>query len=286
MFRETLNNLEEYRGTLCEIFPEASWDELQTVFQSALDQWSVYYGEILCDQGAPLMGVSTTNRFIERQINALKKCRDSLREETDQAVSLQAKLNGLWQAFGRKPEGRLFDCAIVDAILVNQSNAVDQLLGLVGSAFDTICHRRDIRETDIGDLKQEFIARVLFERKDGAEPKISHYLGEGRLKTYVSVAFSRFCLDWIKANKHRPKATFEEDRENERDALERSQHSQAAVDLMIELEQMPEEDRLIIQLYYFDKIPNNLIAQQLGKSPGQLTRIRKAAEGRLKSRLS
>jgi RNA polymerase sigma-70 factor (ECF subfamily) len=181
------------------------------------------------------------------------------------------------------------DGQLVHRTLAGANAAFDDLVGRWARRVGAVCHARLGRRGPAEDMVQEAFLRAFRGLSTLAAPE--------RFGAWVCGIASRACLDWLKA-KERTQVAFSdlapgsapdawlEGREEDGGAAERLEEDEETRRLLGEIDLLPEEEREVLLLFYYESMTYTEIGVLLGVSPGAVNKRLTRARGRLRLRLS
>jgi RNA polymerase sigma-70 factor (ECF subfamily) len=180
----------------------------------------------------------------------------------------------------------LHDGDLVRQTLAGQSTAYEELVRRWAVRVTALCHARTGRADAADDLAQETLLRGYRGLRSLAAPE--------KFGAWLCGIASRTCLDWLKA-KQRTEVPFStlfpmgnaEDFLGARAAAGEcdSDHDDELARLMTAVEQLPEEYREVLMLYYYEDVTYRDLAETLGVSAATINARLTKARAMLRERL-
>jgi RNA polymerase sigma-70 factor (ECF subfamily) len=179
------------------------------------------------------------------------------------------------------------DGDLVRQVLAGRTEVYEELVRRWAGRITALCHAK-VRRADVADdLAQETLMRSYRAVRSLHEPE--------KFGAWLCGIAVRTCLDWLKA-KERSQIVFSAlgpDR-NPEDFLPGTppndelgiDHADEVRHLMAEVEALPEEQRTVVMLYYYQDITYRELAQILGVSPATINARLTKARAQLRERLN
>lgn len=173
------------------------------------------------------------------------------------------------------------DIKLVDACLQKNEKAWTELLSIY--RHDCLIISRSLNVSHcFDDVFSEFILKLLG-RPGQVKGALERYNGSSSLRTYLSVVFSRVVLSHHRKTKTRGFVIFS----NKPEKLSRSKETvtienDCNEDLTEILETLPEEEKNLVQLYYYQELKLRQIADVFQCSESKISRKLKKINAKLK----
>lgn len=175
------------------------------------------------------------------------------------------------------------DADLVRQTLVGRNEAYAELTRRWAARITAICHSR-VRRADVADdMAQETFLRGFRALRTLSDPN--------KVGTWLMGIAHRACLDWLKASERRTTSLNNLDPDHPLDRLSADNPESEAIlaeerrTLLAEVEQLPEELRQVIMLYYYDDLTYRDLAQLLGVSTATINARLTKARSLLRERL-
>jgi RNA polymerase sigma-70 factor (ECF subfamily) len=171
------------------------------------------------------------------------------------------------------------DAALVRQVLAGQNDAYAELVLRWGARIIALCHARLGRADLAEELAQETLVRGYEELSSLAEP--------ARFGSWLAGIAANTCRDWLKARKNTqaPLSGAEVDAHLPEPARQVEQQDEIAR-LLAEVENLPEDCRTVLMLFYYQKATYRDIAQILDLSTATVNARLTKARNLLRARLA
>jgi RNA polymerase sigma-70 factor (ECF subfamily) len=178
------------------------------------------------------------------------------------------------------------DGELVRQVLAGRADGYEELVRRWAGRVTALCHAKVGRADVAEDLAQETLLRGYRAVRSLAEPE--------KFGAWLCGIAVRACLDWLKA-KERSQIVFSAlgpDRNPDefltglaREEAPGVDHDDELRHLMAEVEALPEDQRQVVMLYYYQNITYRELAQILGVSPATVNARLTKARALLRERL-
>jgi RNA polymerase sigma factor (sigma-70 family) len=181
----------------------------------------------------------------------------------------------------------MHDGDLVRQTLAGQPRAYEELVRRWGVRVTALCHARTGRSDVADDMAQETLLRAYRGLRSLAAPE--------KFGAWICGIASRTCLDWLKA-KQRTEVPFstlcaggnpEEFLGAQAAALDSgAEHDDDRARLMAAVENLPEQYREVLMLYYYEDVTYRDLAETLGVSAATINARLTKGRAMLRARLN
>jgi RNA polymerase sigma factor (sigma-70 family) len=181
------------------------------------------------------------------------------------------------------------DLQLVNACLANDEHAWTRFLRKYRKMCEIISRQYDL-SFQFDDLFSEFIIKLI--GTPGRKGILHTYNGKSSLDTYLSVVFRHMLFDYHRDEKHKKETIKEKtyienypDCDNKNCFFRDPINAKLMKHLMQEVAGLPDIEKTIIELYYYQELPVRTIAGIVGFSKSKVNRLILTIKEKLKTRI-